>query len=141
VNGILTLRSGQPYSLTVNGDIANTGNVNYERPNVIGDWHVANPSVARWFNKAAFAPPGQYTFGNMGRNVLRADGRNNVDLSVFRIFPIKERVKVQLRVEAFNATNSVDFSAPVSNINVSNFGQITGARTPRQLQFALRLTY
>jgi hypothetical protein len=141
INGIMTLRSGQPYSLTVNGDIANTGNTNYMRPDVVGDWHVADPGPSQWFNQAAFRAPAQYTFGNMGRNVLRADGRNNVDLSVFRSFPIHEDLKLEFRAEAFNAFNTPDFAAPVANINDPNFGKVTSARDPRQMQFALRLVF
>src|SRR6185437_13151875 len=80
VNGILTLRSGQPFTLGVNGDIANTGNTNYMRPNVVGDWQVANPNPSQWFNPAAFQAPAPYTFGNMGRNVLRSDALKNLDL-------------------------------------------------------------
>ncbi|WP_321471193.1 carboxypeptidase regulatory-like domain-containing protein [uncultured Paludibaculum sp.] len=141
LNGIVTLRSGQPYTLTVNGDIANTGNTNYMRPNVVGDWHVDNPNPNQWFDQSAFAAPSQYTFGNMGRNVLRTDGRNNFDLSVFRGFPIREQMKLEFRAEAFNAFNTPDFNAPVSNLNDPNFGKVTSVRSSRQLQFALRLMF
>src|SRR5439155_25793000 len=35
VNGILSLYSGVPYNIVLGGDIANTGNVGYERPNLL----------------------------------------------------------------------------------------------------------
>lgn len=141
INGILTLRSGQPFTLGVNGDIANTGNTNYMRPNVVGDWQVANPNPSQWFNQAAFQAPTQYTLGNMGRNVLRSDALKNLDLSVFRSFPIHEDVKLELRAEAFNATNTPIFNAPIAILNDPNFGKVTSVRSPRQMQFALRLMF
>ncbi len=64
VNGIADIRSGSPVNVTIAGDIANTGNVNYLRPNVVGDWKLSNPTPQAWFNKAAFAPPAPFTFGN-----------------------------------------------------------------------------
>src|SRR6267378_2672416 len=71
VNGIADVRSGVPVNLTVSGDIANTGNVGYMRPNVVGDWRVDNPTPVRWFNTSAFVAPAPFTFGNAGRNFLR----------------------------------------------------------------------
>jgi len=70
INGLADIRSGQPVNLTIAGDTGNNG----MRPNVIGDWRVENSSPARWFAKEAFAAPAAFTFGNAGRNVLRADG-------------------------------------------------------------------
>jgi hypothetical protein len=143
LNGIAVLRSGQPYNLTVAGDLANTGNSNYLRPNVIGDWHVSNPTRQAWFNKAAFAAPSAYTFGNMGRNVLRSDWNRTCDLSVFRQFAIKgEKSKLELRAEAFNVFNKQIYAAPTAAFTNSTFGQITAiANTPRQLQLSFKLTF
>jgi hypothetical protein len=49
VNGIVQLRSGQPYNLSVVGDVANIGNTlsfwNYARPNIVGDPHPAHPTI------------------------------------------------------------------------------------------------
>jgi hypothetical protein len=92
INGVATFRSGTPVNVTIAGDIANTGNVNYMRPNLAGDWRVDNPSPDRWFNTSAFAAPAPFTFGNVGRNTLRSDSVQRVDMSLFRKFPINERV-------------------------------------------------
>ena len=84
LNGIADLRSGIPFNLTVSGDIANTGNSGYMRPDVVGDWHIDNPTPAKWFNTAAFKAPAAFTFGNAGRNILRTDAVHRFDMSAFR---------------------------------------------------------
>ena len=144
LNGILTLHSGRPFTVNMNGDIANTGNRNgYMRPNIVGDPHLENPTVQRWFNTEAFAAPPAYTYGNAGRNILRADGRTNVDLSVFKDFPLpwREGLKLQFRAEAFNAFNHADFAPPTANLSSSRFGKVTRALQERQLQLGLKLIF
>jgi hypothetical protein len=53
-----------------------------------------------------------------------------------------DRLQLEFRAEAFNATNSVVFAAPAHVINAAGFGVVTStANTPRQLQLALKLTF
>lgn len=143
MNGILTFSSGIPYTLNVCGDIANTGNGGcYERPNLVGNPSLANPNPALWINPAAFASPAPYTFGNMGRNALRSDWYKDIDLSLFREFPISESKRFEFRFDAFNATNTPTWGTPHSTLNNINFGEITGARsTERELQLALKFYF
>jgi hypothetical protein len=149
VNGIATFRSGQPYEVGISGDIANTGNANccngyYERLNLVGNPALSNPTPDLWFNRAAFAAPAQYTFGNLGRNALRSDGVVNFDLSVFRRFPLHESVNLEFRAEAFNAFNHPDFGIPTRNLSSPNFGRVlnlAAGTAPRQLQLGLKLLF
>jgi len=46
----VTVSSGLPLNLTVNGTPSNTGSVAVDRPNVVGDWQLADPAVQQWFN-------------------------------------------------------------------------------------------
>jgi outer membrane receptor protein involved in Fe transport len=143
LNGIALLRSGQPYSLFVNGDIANTGNVSpYIRPNVVGDHKLENPTPEQWFNRAAFAAPAPFTFGNLGRHRLRSDWLRNFDLSVFRQFPITESKSVEFRAESFNTFNTPTYGIPTNNLSSPTFGRVLStANTPRQLQLGLKLIF
>lgn len=54
-------------------------------------------------------------FGKSGRNIVRGDGFRRVDLSVFRNFSLRERLKLQLRFEATNALNQVKYQGPVTD--------------------------
>ena len=142
-NGLALFTSGQPYTPTVNGDIAGTGLPNGRyRPNYVGDPNPASPTPAVWLNKSAFEVPQAGTFGNAGRNSLRADGINNVDLSLFKGASITERVRVEYRVEFFNAFNSPQYRAPAANISRGNFGRVLGtANLARQIQMGLKLYF
>jgi hypothetical protein len=144
-NGIGVLRSGQPYTLTVSGDLAGTGNTNYLRPNQVGDWHVANPQPSQWFNQAAFAAPPLYSFGNFGRNVMRSDWNRTFDFSIIRQFPLRERAHVEFRAEAFNIFNTPIFGVPgVNKTTPTTFGQVTALAagvTPRQIQLSLKVMF
>jgi hypothetical protein len=141
LNGIADIRSGQPVNVTISGDIANTGNVGYMRPNVVGDWHVSESTPARWFAKEAFAAPQAFTFGGAGRNILRTDGVHRFDMSAFRKIPINERFYAQLRVEAYNVFNTVTYGAPTSEFNSVNFGRVLSAQASRSLQIGARLYF
>jgi len=104
INGIMTLHSGVPFNLMVNGDIANTGNRSGSvRPDLVGDPELLEPTAGRWFNTSAFAVPPRFTFGSAGRNLLRADGAANFDLSLFRRIALGETKNIEFRIEAFNA--------------------------------------
>jgi Carboxypeptidase regulatory-like domain/TonB dependent receptor-like, beta-barrel len=147
VNGILTLTSGVPYEIGVSGDIANTGNSGccsgfYERANLVGDPTLSNPSPSLWFNKSAFQVPAPYTFGSLGRNSLRADWFKDLDLSIFREFPITETKRLEFRAEMFNFTNTPTWGTPVNNMSVTNFGRVLSTRsTEREVQFSLKLYF
>ena len=126
-NGITTIRPGPYYNVTASGDIANTGNSGYERANLVGVPKISGavPSPGYWFNTAAFAAPASYTFGNFGRDVLRADYTRNFDLSIFRQFRLTESKRLEFRTEAFNTFNTPVFSAPTATFGNANFGKVT----------------
>src|ERR1700687_4392703 len=142
LNGIGTLQSGTPVVLSVPGDVANVGNHvrNYERPNLVGNPHLSNPSANLWFNTAAFAVP-VLSFGNAGRGLIRNPGYTNFDLSLFKNVPIRERLSFQLRLEAFNAFNIQSLGRANGTLG-TGFGTITSTSSaPRELQFAAKLYF
>jgi hypothetical protein len=148
LNGVLSLNSGTAFDVGSGKDIAETGNYNYgngygyERANLIGSKYPANKGHAEWINVAAFQTPALGTFGNLGRNSLRSDWNKNLDLSLFRQFPITERFRLEFRFEMFNATNTPVWAIPVSSLESPSFGAVTHtANIPRQLQFALKLYF
>jgi hypothetical protein len=148
LNGVLSLNSGTAFDVGSGKDIAETGNFNYgngygyERANLVGNPYPANQGAAEWINVAAFQTPALATFGNLGRDSLRSDWNKNLDLSLFRQFPITERFRLEFRFEMFNATNTPVWAIPVSSLEAPNFGAVTHtANVPRQLQFGLKLYF
>jgi hypothetical protein len=142
VNAIGSGRSGQPYNLSVPGDSANTGNTGYLRPNLVGNPKNPNPNRDQWFNKAAFAAPAAYTFGNLGRFALRTATFWNVDMSVFREFRFLESRALEFRAEAFNLPNTAILGTPNGNLLNANFGKITGtANSERTLQLGVKIKF
>ena len=114
------------------------------RANLVGDPSISNPNQNLWFNPKAFAAPlvgGVYTYGNSGRNILRADGIGNLDAGLMKMFDINERIHLQFRWEVFNLTNSPQYANPVNTVGTT-LGTITSqVNSPRQMQFSLRLAF
>jgi hypothetical protein len=142
VNGIFTHTSGLAYNLNVASDIANTGNVGGDRLDKIGNPVLSNPNRNEWFNTAAFVAPAPYTFGSEGRNDLRQDPYSDLDASVFKAFPIKEQMRFEFRIEAFNSLNHITYGAPGTTIDTPTFGVVGSTRsTERQVQLALKFYF
>jgi hypothetical protein len=141
IEGITRLETGPPFNVTLGIDRANTGR-STQRPNLVGDPNAGPKTVDEWFNKAAFAMPEQYTFGNAGAFITNADGIVSIDMAFAKRFPIHREHGLEFRTEFFNLPNTVNFSDPVGAMNNANFGRITSQRTPpRQIQFSLRYRF
>jgi hypothetical protein len=142
VNTLTQFRSGQSYSLGVNGDIANVGTGGNERPNQVGNPNLGHPTYKLAFNKSAFIAPASYTFGNVRKGSMRGQPNKNADVSLFKNFPVAETGNVEFRAEAFNVFNIINPGLPDGNFSDTNFGVINSiAGLPRQLQFALKLSF
>jgi len=139
VNGIITLQSGQPFtpSSSAFDPFRNEG---FNRLNLVGN-AAANVPPGFAYNPAAFVPAPFGTFGNSGRNVVRGGGFHSVDLSVFRTFSFRERLKLQIRAEATNALNQVNFQGPVTDFQSPAFGSFNATATPRTLQLGLKINF
>lgn len=142
---IFTATAGMPLNVTVNGSPSNTGaTTSVDRPNVVGNWQLTNPSVAEWFNTAAFVANAPYTYGDAGRNIIRGPGLVDLDLALHKSFRITEKVSAQLRVESFNATNTPALGAPNTVLGNPLFGQITATAvgtSSRDNQLGLKVVF
>ena len=104
-----------------------------------------NPSIFR-STTAITSFYGQYPGTTGTRAIIRTAGMSNFDLSLGKFFALPwEGHRVQLRAEAFNAFNNVNFTFPTTTTlslsNPSTFGQFTGVMVPRVIQFALRYEF
>lgn len=120
----------------------------------LGDWwadRIAGPrldtrTADRWFDTAAFAMPrnadGTYRFGNGGRGILAGDGLFNLDGGLMKNFRLSERFGLQFRWETFDISNTATLSDPNASLGNPDFGKSRGTvSAPRQMQFALRLSF
>ena len=131
----------------LNSTVSNAG---ASRPDRFKSGTIDNPSIAKWFDTsfgtpasgAAWGAPAIFTFGNGARNILRGPGRTNVDFSIFKNFMIRENLKLQFRTEMFNLFNHTQFDLPNGAVGGASAGIISSiVGTPRQMQFALRLSF
>ncbi|MEP6636439.1 MAG: hypothetical protein ABJB97_06915, partial [Acidobacteriota bacterium] len=142
IGGIFVAQTGQPVNLDVAGNPANT--TSPVRPNRLGDGRLARGerNVDRWFDPAAFAVPAAFSYGNSGRNALRAPGLVNLDFLIARNFQLTETTRLELRGEFFNLTNTAHFGRPNATIGSPQAGRITATAAPnRQVQIGLRLVF
>ena len=144
-NGILSLRTGNPFTLRANGCQGVFGGcspdlVPGQNPNA-APANGRNPS--EWFNTAAVTAPTALTEGNLGLQTNYAPPTRNLDLSLFKDFAFTERWKLQFRAESFNLANTPQFSTPDNTLGDTKFGQVTGTQTgsERHIQFSLRLQF
>jgi len=162
ISSIITLQTGQPLPIVMAQSRLDGGT---QRPNVLCgspasgiSYHqaaangldlAANPSLAlnpSVFNATCFGDPGDQIPGNAPRyfSILRGDGLHNVDLSFTKEFPIHEKMRLQIRGEFFNFTNTPRFAFPDVGVGSATFGQVTSTApgsTPRRTQFGLRFEF
>ncbi len=138
VSGIIHLQSGFADNIVGNTTVL-TGS--READYVGGPTMLPNPGPDGWFNPEAFAPAPQGRFGNSGNGNVRDPGLQLYNFSVARFFPLTERLKLQFRADFLNAFNHPNFQAPQNNLSNSNFGTISSAYPPRNIQFSMKLAF
>ena len=162
LSGIVTMESGTPLNLGLNGhNVASIfpggGAVVSNRPDVVGSISYPKAPVAsngvvtgmQWVNPAAFAIPSPGTWGNLGFDALRGAGRDDWNLSLFKSFVISESrgSRFEFRADAFNAWNHTQLGGSgqnggfSNNFGSGNFGQYTSAFDPREFQFGAKLIF
>ncbi len=150
ISALLTLRSGQPVNLSNGGRyptnylssaLAILGPGQTLPQTSVGFDQAGRPSLFRNTNDSS-AFIGQYPGQTGTRGIIRNNMFKNVDIAIAKYFNMPwEGHRLQVRAEAFNAFNFVNFTGLQTNINSSRFGNYTGTTAPRVMQFALRYTY
>ena len=112
-----------------------------QRPHQILENPYGDGSLTTYLNPKAFAQPALGTIGTMGRGNVLGPGFWSLDAALSRSFRLGEGDRLEVRAEAFNVPNSVRRGNPNTNLNSSQFGQITSAGDPRIMQFALKYVF
>jgi hypothetical protein len=140
-SGDFTAQSGAPFTVNISSDQANIGAGPAQRPNITGNPNSGPKTPDQWFDTSVFSLPAPFTFGNAPRNAVMGPGLTEFDLSLQKEFRLSERTNLQFRTEAYNLFNHPNFNIPNRIAFTSNFGKISSAQDPREIQFAMRLAF
>ena len=136
ISGITRLQSG-PY-LTPS---ANTSIGGRRADYLGGDVARDGADETEWFNTAAFGPAPEDRRGNAPVGIIEGPGRHTWDLSFRKKFRITDRTKVGVQADVFNVFNRLNLNNPTVNFNDVNYGRISSAGPPRQVQIGVRLEF
>ena len=130
VDAIVRARTATPINVVIRSDVIGEDLVvELQRPDLIPGvpLYIDDPGVAggRRINRAAFSIPNQLRQGTLGYNALRGFGVSQFDLALRRQFHLRERLKLQFKVEFFNVFNHPNFGNPVNILSNNLFGQST----------------
>ncbi|WP_035359699.1 TonB-dependent receptor [Edaphobacter aggregans] len=151
VSGVARLQSGAYYNLQVNS-LVNLGSV---RPDYVKGTRIYNPhaGVCGYLNNGSgtgcngptrpfvAVPKTEARFGNAPYGTIEGPGLAQTDATVSKFFPITEQVRVKLQADAFNILNRTNFNGLNLTASNSNFGTISSAFPPRQLQLGLKVLF
>lgn len=157
--GILTVESGPWYTVNQTYDSAHNGFICgncRQRPDAVPGQNAnsgprkvdPNNNAVHWFNIDAFTQAADGTVGDLRRNTVVGPGYRNYDASLGKVFAVGEGATFQIRMEAYNATNTTNFLATSGgtspsgfSLGHSNFGDLTADRGGRTVQLAGRFTF
>ena len=143
-SGDWTIASGLPFTPRILGSAAevNRGTNGTVRPDVVPGESVglSNPSIADWFNTAAFAlPAGPY--GDARRNSIIGPGTLLFDMAFSKVIPLKESRVLEFRAQATNIFNIPNYTSIDTVFNSPTFGRVTGVGAMRQITMTARFRF
>jgi hypothetical protein len=149
INGFVKYSSGLP--LTISAAAGNLGTIGYSQwgnavvgvsPYLVTDPRDFSPSK-KYLNAAAFTTSTGFNFGNLNPNLswVRGFWYKEENLTLGRIFPIKERLKLDFSVDASNPFNFVRWGAPNTSLTSAAFGTVSSVSPGRTLQMNLNLSF
>jgi hypothetical protein len=143
LSGIVTMETGLPLNITLNGSQGSNGLANAtNRPNFGGG--VSYPgTIASFFNTSGFSVPTPGSWGTLTKGAVRGPGRNNWNMSLFKSFVFSESrgSRFELRVESFNTWNHTEFKDVSTGFGSGDFGQVTSTWDPRVFQLGAKLVF
>lgn len=143
IAGIVRAQSGSPIAVTQATNLNAFAGFGTQRPN-----RIANPTLGgeerttgRWFRTDAFTQAPQFTIGNSSRNPVVGPGYSTLDLMVGKTIALRERMRLEIRAEAFNALNTPPLGNPNGSFGNAAFGTITTALDPRVYELVMKLHF
>jgi hypothetical protein len=169
ISGFTRFQSGSPYGIGYSITGVSQQNITGSTTEGARVYLLGNPMTGsnnpyNRLNAAMVAPPQVGSIGlESGVNYLVGPGVNDWDMSLQKQFTIKERLKLQLRGDAFNVFNHTQFTGVNATVNyasltnwtptnlylkadgtvnnINGFGTVSGARDPRIMQLVMRFEF
>ncbi len=137
LSAIVHVQSGFYQTITGSPPIVGSRPADY----VGGPAVLPNPGPNGWYNKTAFVVAPYNRWGTSGEGNVEGPGMQIYNLSVAKFFALTERFSLRFRADFENAFNCVNFQNPSTDISSSNFGTISAAYPPRNIQLNLMLRF
>ncbi|HBY60531.1 MAG TPA: hypothetical protein DEH78_11965 [Solibacterales bacterium] len=150
VNGMLRYETGRPLPITMFNDLGGLLFNGSKRPNRtagfdgITAFDKFDPNAMRYLNSGGWFDPGPLGFGNAAPRDGSVRGfRNYVeDVSLFKVTPLAENVRLRIEIQGGNFTNRVVFCDPDTNWSSPSFGRVaTQCNQPRSVQLGMKLEF
>jgi hypothetical protein len=157
LSGDFTIASGLPFTPRVLGNSVdlNRGVSGSLRADVTGEpITLSNPTAQEWFNTAAFCSPSSTSgttntcvnpngtiYGDAGRDIIEGPSQVLVDMSLSKTITIRESRALELRFQAANVFNFVNYSSINTTVNSSQFGEVTSAGATRRITVIARFRF
>jgi hypothetical protein len=142
VSGVARLQSGGYFNVQ-STSLLGLGTVRADRVGSIPVYINNNAGLNGYVSKGSFVatPKTAARFGNSGNSAIVGPGLAQTDATLSKFFPITERVRMKFQADLFNVLNRTNFSGLNLNASNTNFGTVSGAHPPRQMQLGLKLQF
>lgn len=143
-SGDFTIASGLPFTARILGnfaDVARGTNGTLRADYTGAPISIGNPTVQTWFNTAAFVLPAEGSFGNAGRNTIEGPGQTTFNMALSKTIQFKEPRSLELRAQASNVFNKVQFVSIDTVVNSPTYGQVISAGAMRRMQLSARYRF
>ena len=144
-SGDWTIASGLPFTPRFVGNVGevNGGTNGTLRPDLVPGQPVslAHPSIAEWFNTAAFVAPPMGQYGDARRNGIIGPPTHVFDMAFTKVVPLKEARVLEFRAQATNIFNIPNYSSIDTSVTSPTFGRVTGVGAMRQITMTARLRF
>ena len=150
IAALVTIQTGFPFTPELAVNSLNNGG--FQLPDRVGGGALpaSERSYLHWFNTSldpsspcdAFEIPPLFQYGDSGFDILRGPGLATADTALARTFQVRERLRLEFRMEAHNLLNTANFALPDRMLGVESSGAISHTITAaRQVQLAARLAW
>jgi hypothetical protein len=103
--------------------------------------NIPDPSIAEWFNTAAFVVPPTGQYGDARRNGIIGPGQVLFDMALTKVIPLKETRNVELRLSSTNVFNHPIYSSIDTVLSSPTFGRVISVSSMRAILLTARFRF